>query len=396
MSEYKTVADRLKDNLSILAHNKKLVEIMQRICVLQEIAEDKLQVSPVIKNILLDAGVIEAIGEGKYKVNITEEQVKEAIETAKDEEILEDIERQESKKLEQKEFLGWVKVTPRDIAEFEQILQDNDALEYFYPYVSPKVVEMDIQKKAMLLALASHLDSNSDRWRIHVLMYGEESTGTGKTPLLRWIKEIGGAYTGMRTTKAGLTVNLKDGSPGLLPKMHHSVTAVDEIDKLSREDRNGLLSSMEEGIIPYDAADVSGEYPAEVIVLGGANSIDCFTPEQLFRWDFRFEIEQYSIDQAQQIADTISRWMGKSKRKETEKLVKFLKWIRSREAKINDNVREEGAELIKEYIRRTGNTDIRRVQSIWRVARAWARLNYKDVVGEEVAKAIVMLEELDE
>ena len=369
---------------------------MQRICVLQEIAEDKLQVSPVIKNILLDAGVIEAIGEGKYKVNITEEQVKEAIETAKDDEILKDIERQESKKLEQKEFLGWVKVTQRDIAEFEQILQHNDALEYFYPYVSPKVVEMDIQKKAMLLALASHWDSNGDRWRIHVLMYGEESTGTGKTPLLRWIKEIGGAYTGMRTTKAGLTVNLKDGSPGLLPRMHHSVTAVDEIDKLSREDRNGLLSSMEEGIIPYDAADVSGEYPAEVIVLGGANSIDCFTPEQLFRWDFRFEIEQYSIDQAQQIADTISRWMGKSKRKETEKLVKFLKWIRSREAKINDNVREEGAELIKEYIRRTSNTDIRRVESIWRIARAWARLNCKDVTGEDVAKAIVMLEELDE
>jgi len=384
-----------ENNLSILAQNKKLVEIMQRICVFQEIAEDKLQASPVIKDIFLDAGVLSYLSGGKYKVNITEEQVNEAIEIAKDEGIREEIEKQESKKLEQKEFLDWVKVTPEDIDEFKRILQDNDALEYFYPYVSPKVVEMDIQKKAFLLALASHWDSNSDRWRIHVLMYGEASTGTGKTPLLRWIKEIGGAYTGMRTTKAGLTVNLKDGSPGLLPRMHHSVTAVDEIDKLSREDRNGLLSSMEEGIIPFDAADVSGEYPAEVIVLGGANSIDCFTPEQLFRWDFRFEIEQYSIDQAQQIADVVSRWMGKSKRKETEKLVKFLKWIRSREVKISDDVREEGAELIKEYIRRTGNTDIRRVQSIWRVARAWTRLNCKDVRGEDVAKAIVMLEELD-
>ena len=384
-----------ENNLSILAQNKKLVEIMQRICVLQEIPEDKLQVSPVIKDIFLDAGVIEAIGGGKYKVNITEEQVKDAIEIAKDEEIREEIERQESKKLEQKEFLDWVEVTPEGIAEFKQILQDNDALEYFYPYVCPKVVEVDIQKRAILLALASHWDSEDDRWRIHVLMYGEESTGTAKTPLLRWIKEIGGAYAGMRSTKAGLTVNLKDGSPGLLPRMHHSVVSVDEIDKLSREDRNGLLSSMEEGIIPFDAADVSGEYPAEVIVLGGANSIDCFTPEQLFRWDFRFEIEQYSIDQAQQIADTISRWMGKSKRKETEKLVKFLKWIRSRETKISDDVREEGAELIKEYIRRTGNTDIRRIESIWRIARAWARLNYKDITGEDVAKAIVMLEELD-
>lgn len=385
-----------ENNLSILARNKKLVEIMQRICTLQEITEDELQVSPVIRDIFESEDVIEAIGEGKYKINITEEELKEATEIAKDEEIKEEIKRQESKKIgEQKEFLDWVEVTKDDITEFEQILHNNDALEYFYPYVCPKVVEMDMQKKVILLALASHWDSNGDRWRIHVLMYGGESTGTGKTPLLRWIKEIGGAYAGMRTTKAGLTVNLKDGSPGLLPRLHHSVVAVDEIDKLSREDRNGLLSSMEEGVVPFDSGDKSGEYPAETVVIGGANSIDCFTPEQLFRWDFRFEIEQYSIDQAQQIADTISRWMGKSKRKETEKLVKYLKWVRSREAKISDDVREEGAELIKEYIRRTGNTDIRRVQSIWRVARAWARLNNSSVSGEYVAKTIVMLEEHD-
>ena len=154
-----------ENNLSILAQNKKLVEIMQRICVFQEIAEDKLQASPVIKDIFLDAGVLSYLSGGKYKVNITEEQVNEAIEIAKDEGIREEIEKQESKKLEQKEFLDWVKVTPEDIDEFKRILQDNDALEYFYPYVSPKVVEMDIQKKAFLLALASHWDSNSDRWR---------------------------------------------------------------------------------------------------------------------------------------------------------------------------------------------------------------------------------------
>ncbi|GAJ17915.1 unnamed protein product, partial [marine sediment metagenome] len=150
---------------------------------------------------------------GKYKVNITEEHVKEAIEIVEDEEIREEIEKQESKKVEE-EFLDWVEVTSEDIVEFEQILQDNDALEYLHPYVCPKLEKLDMQKKAILLALASHWDSGGDRWRIHVLMHGEESSGTAKTPLLRWIKEIGGAYASMRSTKAGLTVNLKDGSPG--------------------------------------------------------------------------------------------------------------------------------------------------------------------------------------
>lgn len=79
--------------LSLLARNKKLREIMERICTLQEINEAKLDVSPLIKRIFLDDGVIEAIGGGKYKANITEEQMKEAIEIAKDEEIREEIEK---------------------------------------------------------------------------------------------------------------------------------------------------------------------------------------------------------------------------------------------------------------------------------------------------------------
>lgn len=381
-------------NLPFLARHNKLREIMQRICTLQEITDEELHVSSLIKEILEDECVIEAIDVGKYKVNITEEHVKEAIEIVEDEEIREEIEKQESKKVEE-EFLDWVEVTSEDIVEFEQILQDNDALEYLHPYVCPKLEKLDMQKKAILLALASHWDSGGDRWRIHVLMHGEESSGTAKTPLLRWIKEIGGAYASMRSTKAGLTVNLKDGSPGLLPRKHHSAVSVDEIDKLDKKDRDGLLGAMEEGVIPYEAADESGEYPAEVIAIGGANRADFFTPEQFLRWDFRFHIAGYTVDEAQQIADTISMWMGKERTKETEKLVKFLKWIRSREAGMSDEVRKEGAELIKEYIRRSENTDPRRMQAIWRVARAWARLNHLDVTGKDVAKAIVMLEELD-
>lgn len=296
---------------------------------------------------------------------------------------------------EKRDFLDWVDVTQEDIKEFEEILQEGDALEYFYPYVCPKLKGMDIQKKAALLALASHWDEAGDRYRIGVLMYGEQSSGTGKTPLLMWVKELGGGYVGMTTTNRGLTVNLKTGAPGFFARFHHSICAIDELDKLDKEDRNGTLQALEEGVISFESADVKGEYPAEAIILGGANSISKFTPEQLARWDFKFHMEQYSIDEAQDIADFISEQMGKSKEKETEKLLKFLKWIRSRKAEISDDVRKEGAELIKEYIRRSGNTDIRRIQAIWRVARAWARLNRSDVSGTDIAKTIVMFEECD-
>ncbi|MEA3431167.1 MAG: hypothetical protein U9R01_00580 [candidate division WOR-3 bacterium] len=296
---------------------------------------------------------------------------------------------------EKKEFLDWVEVTPEDIKEFEEILQEGDALDYFYPYICPKLKGMENQRKAVLLALASHWDEAGDRYRISVLMFGEQSSGTGKTPLLRWIKELGGGYVGMTATSRGLTVNLKTGSPGFFARFHHSVCAVDEIDKLEKDDRDGILQAAEEGIISFESAEVKGEYPAEAIILGGANDTSRFTPEQMGRWDFKFYMEQYSVDEAQEIADFVSEQMGKSKERETEKLMKFLKWIRSRKAEVSDDVRKEGAELIKEYIRRSGNTDIRRIQAIWRVARAWARLNRSDVTGEHVAKSIVMLEDCD-
>ena len=112
------------------------------------------------------------------------------------------------------DFICWVKVSENNIEEIKDILGKHDGLEFFYPNIAPKIVETHMQKKAILLALASHWDEFGDRWRIHVLMYGKDSSGTAKTPLLRFLETVNGGFTGMRSTEAGLTVNLKDGSKG--------------------------------------------------------------------------------------------------------------------------------------------------------------------------------------
>jgi len=111
------------NNLSILAQNKKLVEIMQRICTLQEITGEKLQVSPVIKDIFLDAGVIEAIGEGRYKVNIIEEQLKEAVKIAEEMILKEEIERK--KEAREKELSAIGDLVPSKERLLEDLLEKN-------------------------------------------------------------------------------------------------------------------------------------------------------------------------------------------------------------------------------------------------------------------------------
>ncbi|MFW6173490.1 MAG: hypothetical protein ACOC5T_07090 [Elusimicrobiota bacterium] len=293
---------------------------------------------------------------------------------------------------ESNEFLSDIAVTEEDIKEFKEILKENDGVDYFTDYICPKIVEVEKQKRAILVALASCWDQHDDRFRIHVLMYGEESSGTAKTPLLRFIKKLGGGYTGMRSTRSGLTVNLKTGEKGFLPRHHKNVTAFDEMDKMEKHDRDGILHSMEEGVMPFEAGDVSGEHPAQTIVIAGANSIDCFTPEQLKRFDFTFNLKGYSVSQAQNIAHEISMSMGKPSEDKVEKLKKFLKWTRGITPKITDETRKKGAELIDQYIEYSSNTDIRHIMSIWRVSRSLARLNYHETVEiGDVKRAIKLL-----
>lgn len=303
-------------------------------------------------------------------------------------------------------FLDDVYLTNRDIYEFQHILQtireknkgsdiQYSALDYWYDAVAPKIIEMDDVKRAVLCALASHWDMYSDRWRLHILMYGKYSSGTGKTPILRFMRNLGGGYvSAQRATKAGLTVNLHEGIAGFIPQNNKGVIGLDEIDKFSTVDRNSVLEAAEDGMITFASAKYSGSVPAEVIIIAGANDISWLTPEQLGRFCFRFEIRPYTIKEAQNIADEISLYMGKPKSRDTDKLKKYLKWIRGREALISDEIRSKGAKIIKDYIEYSKNTDIRHIQSIWRTARSIARLNYSDVTIEDIKRAIKMLSDV--
>lgn len=301
-------------------------------------------------------------------------------------------------------FLDDVYLTSKDVYEFQHVLQtiieknkgsdvQYSALDYWYDAVAPKIIEMDAVKRAVLCALASHWDSPyGDRWRLHILCYGKYSSGTGKTPILRFMRNLGGGYvSAQRATKAGLTVNLHEGTTGFLVKHHHGVVGIDEIDKMSKEFRDSILEVAEDGMVTYASAKFQGMVSAEVIIIAGANDISWLTPEQFGRFCFRFEIKPYTIKEAQNIADDISMYMGKPKSRDTEKLKKYLKWIRGREASISDEVRSHGAKIIKDYIEDSKNTDIRQVQSIWRVARSLSRLNYSNVTIEDVKRAVKLL-----
>jgi len=291
------------------------------------------------------------------------------------------------------DFTNWISYTDRDVDEILKILKTNDGLKFFSPCIAPKLTQVDAQKKAILLALASHWDEWGDRWRIHVLMYGKDSSGTAKTPMLKFVESIGGGFTGIRSTEAGLTVNLKDGSEGFLPIHHRNVVGLDEIDKWSKKDRDGCLEAMESGEIAFISAGHKGVFPAEVIVLAGANDPSVFTPEQFGRFDFKFEMTKYDVNRAKTISRQISRFMGRPKPEDHNLFLEYLAWIRRYNVEIPDNVREKGSDIIEGYIESSGNVDIRQVEAIWRVSRSLARLNHRECLVEDVERSIKILDE---
>jgi hypothetical protein len=290
-------------------------------------------------------------------------------------------------------FLGGITVSPEDIVKFKDILSKNDGLEYWFNAIAPKIAEMDYQKKAVLLSLASLDDKFGDVNRIGVLLYGPP--GTGKSELRNAAIRYGAEGCSHRTSGVGLTM---DGSgdeptPGVLPRNHKGAAAIDEVDKMPAKDQAGLLEAMSNGTVTVNVGKVSERMPAEVIVIMCANEITALKPELVDRCDFVLKCDTYSTSQAKSIKTNIVRYWNAPKPLQEQDLAKFLKWCRTFEPGISDAVREEVDKLLETYIDLSHETAPRRFEGIMRIALAIARLNYRDMNVGDVQNAIKIFNE---
>jgi DNA replicative helicase MCM subunit Mcm2 (Cdc46/Mcm family) len=120
------------------------------------------------------------------------------------------------------------------------------------------------------LALCYTLASTPD-YPVHMVMIGEPATV--KTELLEEARNITPAavLAGPRSTLPGLTVNLSNGSLGLLTKANGSLALVDELDKLPDEAIKSLYESMESGRITVNSGKISREFESKFICIATAN-----------------------------------------------------------------------------------------------------------------------------
>lgn len=285
---------------------------------------------------------------------------------------------------------------PSMIEGFEQLIASGqDMLEYWSKSINPKIEGLGLQKKAILLCIASHSDKFGDRGRVHVLMWGDP--GSAKSQLMSWVVyQLGAHQCSQRTSKVGLTADASgnDLTPGALPRSHKGILCADELDKFTNADRQGMLEAMEEGKVHIEVGKISATLDAETRIIGGANTIENFSPELLDRFDFKFEMRVPTGEGEKKVACSIvNNWFAEKPGYDGADLRAYINWIKDFEPGITAEVREKTKLLMCMYIDLDEclRGSPRKKESVMRLAYTIAKLHRRNMEVRDIITAMKLL-----
>ena len=281
--------------------------------------------------------------------------------------------------------------------EYFQIVAKENPLEFFSKHICPYLVgtQWDVIRKCALL-MGVTKDRPNMRMRLHVLLYG--GPGTGKSEFLSWWQEKmdGVLVNSELTSKTGLVGDARGKKihPGLLARSHGSVLLVDELDKMSVEDQNGLLQAMEEGEYVITKGTNREMFKSEVRVIATCNNIQKIQQPLVDRFDFQFKVAGVSrIARAEYVSDIIDSFMGKNASDYSLVVKAYLEWAQNARTWI-DPADEPGIKkAIKEYILNS-DANIEGVSyrslefSILRIAHALALLERSKITERHITFAL--------
>jgi replicative DNA helicase Mcm len=179
-----------------------------------------------------------------------------------------------------------VDIAEKDEEMIRALARDEHLFRKVIHSIAPTIYGNEDVKEAIALQLFGGImkempDSSHLRGDIHILLVGDP--GIAKSQLLRYVVKISprGIYTsGKSSTSAGLTATavkdeFGDGrwtlEAGALVLADMGVAAVDELDKMAKEDRSALHEAMEQQTISVAKAGITATLRSRCALLGAAN-----------------------------------------------------------------------------------------------------------------------------
>lgn len=318
-----------------------------------------------------------------------------------------------------------------EIERIKEIAEDEDVFERIVDSIAPSIYGHDKVKEAVALQLFGGVKKTRDdgvksRGDIHILLIGEP--GTGKSQILKFTGELApkGRYVvGKSSTGAGLTAaavrNEQTGEfeleAGALVLANKGLAAVDEIDKMSSEDRSSMHEAMEQQQISVAKANIQATLNAETSVLAAGNpKLGRFDPYEpipqqidlgdtlLSRFDFIFPVK----DEPDKEKDTeLSRKVLQNhiEPEETDAEIHadtLRKYVAFAKKNLRPQLTQDAADQIQEFyvsMRESGSEEgdsvpitARQLEALVRVAEASARSELRDeVLVKDAERAIDIL-----
>jgi replicative DNA helicase Mcm len=179
-----------------------------------------------------------------------------------------------------------IEVSKEEEMVVKELAKDKMIYTKFRNSIAPNIFGYDYVKDAIVLQLFGGVrkesgdKSSAVRGDIHILLVGDP--GTSKSTLLKYVSTVAPKaryVTGMGSSAAGLTATiLKDEATrsyileaGAMPLTNKGLLAIDEIDKMNKDDRIALHEGLEQQTITISKANIHATLSAQTTVLAAAN-----------------------------------------------------------------------------------------------------------------------------
>ncbi|MFH1840410.1 MAG: minichromosome maintenance protein MCM [Nanoarchaeota archaeon] len=189
-----------------------------------------------------------------------------------------------------------IEISKEEEKEIKEISADPKFYSRMVASIAPSIYGHEKIKEALLLQLVGGTrkimeDKVIRRGDIHILLVGDP--GSGKSQMLQFISKAapkGRFVSGKGASGAGITAAVvKDDvlkgyalEAGAIVLANHGICVIDELDKMTSEDRSALHEAMEQQTITISKANIQATLRAETTVLAAANPklgrFDPYTP----------------------------------------------------------------------------------------------------------------------
>ncbi len=184
-----------------------------------------------------------------------------------------------------------IPITEEDIKMIEQISERVDLFELLTNSIAPSIFatdnsKMKMVKRSLVLQLFGGVarrqgDGNRLRGDIHILLMGDP--GVAKSQLLDFMGRVsprgryasGGGVTGAGLTAAVVRDTFGDGrftlEAGVLVLADLGLAAIDELDKMNKDDRSRMHEAMEQQRIHISKGGLNASLPTRCAILAASN-----------------------------------------------------------------------------------------------------------------------------